>query len=94
MVSYSPKGERRCLTFSQLKQNVQALSEAFRLSLPEGNIAILSDCLLYTSFYQRSLEHIVMTLTKEDPVWTELDVLAPLDRCRCLDVPNALRVPY
>lgn len=45
-------------------------------------------------FYQRSLEHIVMTFTKEDPVWTELDVLAPLDRCRCLDVPNALRVPY
>lgn len=43
LVSYSPKGERRCLTFSQLKQNVQALSEAFRLSLPEGNIAILSE---------------------------------------------------
>lgn len=45
-------------------------------------------------FYQRSLEHIVMTLTKEDPVWTVLDVLAPLDRYRCLDAPNALRVPY
>lgn len=41
--SATPPRRRRCLTFSQLKQNVQALSEAFRLSLPEGNIAILSE---------------------------------------------------
>ena len=27
-------------------------------------------------FYQRSLEHIVMTFTQEDTVWTELDAVS------------------
>lgn len=43
LVSYAAKGERRSLTFIQLKQNVQALSEAFRLALPEGNVGIISE---------------------------------------------------
>ncbi|MSA72248.1 AMP-binding protein [Holdemania massiliensis] len=43
IVSFSPRGERFSRTYRQLAEDVQALSEAFRLFLPEGQAAILSE---------------------------------------------------
>lgn len=43
LVSYTPKGQRQSLTFHQLHQKVQALSEMFRVTLPDGHAAIVSE---------------------------------------------------
>lgn len=43
IVSYDLQGQRFARTFRQLADDCQALSEAFRLFLPEGHTAILSE---------------------------------------------------